>query len=96
MENELVRNVENVIPKNKLVKCNYYTTKKVQIKTEKNYKYVSCFETEWGLVARVNMPRYNWQKYFQTEREAAIAVDKKLIENGREPVNILIKKSKLF
>lgn len=28
-------------------------------------------------------------KNFETEREAAIYVDKKLIENGKEPVNLL-------
>ena len=33
-----------------------------------------------------------WVAYFETEREAAIAVDKKLIEIGEEPVNILKRK----
>jgi len=32
---------------------------------------------------------YNWTAFFATEREAAIAVDKKMIELGRKPVNIL-------
>ena len=31
----------------------------------------------------------HWSKHFKTEREAALAVDKKLIEIGKEPVNIL-------
>lgn len=33
-----------------------------------------------------------WNKLCKTEREAAIAVDIKLIELGREPVNILKRK----
>ena len=33
-----------------------------------------------------------WNKVCKTEREAAIAVDKKLIELDREPVNILKRK----
>lgn len=32
-----------------------------------------------------------WQNGYPTEREAAIAYDKKLIELGQEPVNILKK-----
>jgi len=31
----------------------------------------------------------HWCKRFTTEREAALAVDMKLIEMGKEPVNIL-------
>ena len=29
---------------------------------------------------------------FKTEKEAAIAVDKKLISRGKEPVNVLVRK----
>jgi hypothetical protein len=32
------------------------------------------------------------KKMFDTEREAALFVDKKLIEKGKEPVNILVRK----
>lgn len=35
---------------------------------------------------------YRVQKRFDDERQAAIAYDKKRIENGLEPVNILTKK----
>ncbi len=31
-------------------------------------------------------------RYFKTEKEAALFVDKKLIELGKEPVNILVRK----
>ena len=34
----------------------------------------------------------NWQADFDTEREAAIAVDRKRIELGLDPVNILKRK----
>ncbi len=33
---------------------------------------------------------------FETERQAALAVDKYLISIGKEPVNILVRKEKLF
>ena len=33
-----------------------------------------------------------WTKYNKTERQAAIEYDKKLIELGKNPVNILIRK----
>jgi hypothetical protein len=34
----------------------------------------------------------NWRSVHETEREAAIAYDKKMIELGKEPVNILKRK----
>ena len=33
-----------------------------------------------------------WMKFCDTEREAAIAYDMKMIEKGKEPVNILVRK----
>lgn len=56
------------------------------------YKYVWFVEkifagkitTQWrGEVLGKN-------KYFESEREAAIYVDKRLIEKGKNPVNILV------
>jgi hypothetical protein len=35
---------------------------------------------------------HNKRKYFDTEREAAIFVDKALIELGKNPINILVRK----
>lgn len=44
-------------------------------------------------IAQYNMPNNKqWRVYKATEREAAIAYDKKMIELGREPINILKKK----
>lgn len=34
----------------------------------------------------------SWTKMCKTEKQAAIAVDKQLIEMGKEPVNVLKKK----
>jgi hypothetical protein len=55
------------------------------------YKYVSL---EWDSNGKerwiINIQGN--RKPFDTEREAAIAVDKKLISIGKEPVNILIRK----
>lgn len=43
-------------------------------------------------VASLEHDHGKWRAYFETEREAALAVDKKLIELGEEPVNILKRK----
>ena len=54
------------------------------------YKYVSQIETagvKWWRGAI-----YGSGKNFKTERKAAIYVDKRLIEKGKEPVNILVRK----
>jgi len=55
------------------------------------YKYVSL---EWDSNGKERwiMSIYGNRKPFDTERQAAIAVDKKLIEKGKEPVNILVRK----
>lgn len=52
------------------------------------YKYNGKYRAQ---IIRLE-PSINWRAYFDTEREAAIAVDKKLIEIGEEPVNILVRK----
>lgn len=53
------------------------------------YKYVSKFKTENG--------RIRWGcsingKRFAEERECALYVDKLLLERGKSPVNILVKR----
>lgn len=35
---------------------------------------------------------HRWEKHCDTERQAAIAFDKKMLEIGKEPVNILVPK----
>ena len=63
-------------------------TKHLQRYIKSQYKYVSGiyngYTTKWYIrFSNVSMD------LFETEREAAIAADKKLIERGFEPVNIL-------
>lgn len=58
------------------------------------YKYVTeqliDGKTMWRGMFYKNGSRNG--KSFETEREAAIYVDKKLLEQGKEPVNILVRK----
>jgi hypothetical protein len=60
------------------------------IENSKTYKYVQKYKEgdkiKWlGKVLRTG-------KTFKTEREAALYVDKVLINKGKEPVNILVRK----
>jgi len=43
-------------------------------------------------MAQYRKDNHRWQKYCNSERDAAIAFDKKMIEIGKEPVNILVRK----
>jgi len=61
------------------------------IRKSDKYKYVFLYETKdkkqrWGAMI------YSNGVYFDTEREAAISIDKKLISKGKKPINILIPK----
>jgi len=57
-------------------------------KGKSKYKYVLKFrDTQMTIRWSCNLPKY--KHTFDTEREAAIAVDKELIKRGKEPVNIL-------
>jgi len=51
------------------------------------YKYVSQIELSTGVWWRGAI--FGSGKNFRTEKEAAIYIDKKLIEKGKEPLNIL-------
>lgn len=44
--------------------------------------------------ARITVKGIKYETYFETEKQAAIAVDKFLIKNGKEPKNILKKVAK--
>lgn len=55
------------------------------------YKYVQNLKKDGKDVWCVNMPGVSKAK-FDTERQAAIVVDKLLIGKGKEPVNILVRK----
>lgn len=65
----------------------------------KSYKYVYkiTYKTgniSWKAVHQIRRKKniISNSSYHSTERKAAIAVDRYLIENNREPVNILIRK----
>jgi hypothetical protein len=57
------------------------------------YKYVYCVEfynhgkpqKKW----QVHLPKYNFYNFFDSEKEAARAVDLKLIGMNKKPINIL-------
>jgi hypothetical protein len=57
------------------------------------YKYVYSYKMPDGYIKYQSyISKYGWSKYHETERQAAIAVDKYLIFKGKEPVNILVRK----
>ena len=66
---------------------------KYRRKSGTEYKHVALYETKGDELFRAYMAEYgNWEFWTKSLREAAIAVDKKLLENGKQAVNILKKK----
>ncbi len=64
-------------------------------KSDYNSKYkgvslLECSRKVYTKVWRGNLGKK--QKYFETEKEAAKWVDLRLIEQGKEPVNVLVRK----
>jgi len=58
------------------------------------YKYVQGIKKDDIIIYRAQIKTHkiskvSWTKHYATEREAAIGVDKWLLENGFPPVNIL-------
>ena len=53
------------------------------------YAHVSLFDYKGEVYYKAQMSKYRWAVFFLTEKEAAKAVDIKLIEKGLDPVNIL-------
>ena len=69
------------------------------VRKSDKYKYVGLFKDgngkdEHWVAQGITNPKdpRSWSKICDTEREAAIAADKRLIDLGREPVNILKRK----
>lgn len=73
-----------------------YTKMVTPIRKSDKYKYVVLYSVNgverWKAYVPGYKERPRWQKFFDTEREAAIGVDKHLIRFGKEPVNILKRK----
>ncbi len=55
------------------------------------YKYVSEMDVEGKRCYHARISYFLWEKYFDDLRDAK-AVNLKMIEKGKEPVNILVRK----
>jgi hypothetical protein len=53
------------------------------------YKHVSMFEYDKIVYYKAQIAKFKWHKFFIDEKEAAKAVDYKLIEKGEQPKNLL-------
>lgn len=63
------------------------------VETSKKYKYVSLVKNYLGTERwQVRIPMFGINKNFVNQKDAAKFVDLKMIERGKEPVNILIRK----
>lgn len=56
------------------------------------YKYVKYYKGYYGEGWAAQIPLFRWGELFDDEKKAAIAVDIKMIEKGKEPVNVLVHK----
>lgn len=74
-----------------LNKLNHDRRKKYLGKTE--YAHVSMVEFLGEIYYKAHLHKYKWTKHFVDLRDAAKAVDLKLIEKGLKPKNILKEKS---
>lgn len=55
------------------------------------YKNVYAYQMPDGTIKyQAYIPKYKWSVYFETEKQAAIEVDKFLINKGLSPVNVLV------
>jgi len=60
---------------------------------QSNYKHVAIFELLGVTYYKAQLNKYKWYKFFDNEKDAAKAVDLKLIEKGLKPINILKEKT---
>ena len=57
------------------------------------YKYVYSYKLPNGdIVHQSFIPKYKWSTYHESEKKAAIEVDKFLIGKGKDPINVLVRK----
>lgn len=54
-----------------------------------SYKYVYIVSYDGILTYRAELVKFHFNRCFALARDAALAVDKKLLENNQDPVNIL-------
>jgi hypothetical protein len=62
------------------------------IRKSSNYKYVSLISYNGVEKWQAALGASGGAKVFDTERAAALNVDKRLLEKGKKPVNILVPK----
>ena len=63
-----------------------------KIRKSDKYKYVHLILYNGVEKWQSALGAFGGSKVFDTEREAALNADKRLLEKGKEPVNILIRK----
>lgn len=68
------------------------TVERCKYNGKSEFKYVRPVIYYGKQKYKTDLAKFNYFKFFDTEREAAIAVDKCLLLNFQEPVNILKKK----
>lgn len=56
------------------------------------YKYVRIVSFDGEMTYRAEIPKFHSEKNFANARDAALHVDRELLKNGKEPVNILKRK----
>ena len=64
------------------------------IKEGSTFKHVGVYEFKGMRYYRATIGRYQWHCIYETERQAAVAVDRKLLEKGEQSVNVLIRVKK--
>lgn len=55
------------------------------------YKHVYSYKMPNGTIKHQSfISKYKWSAYHETEKAAAIAVDKYLLQKGLKPINVLV------
>lgn len=73
---------------NEILAILHYRKDKIH-KGKSIYKHVSIFEYNNNIYYKAQIAKFKWHKFFIDEKQAARAVDIKLIEKGLSPLNIL-------
>ena len=81
-----------IMTKKELITRSYVLRTRGLLKRAKTqYKYVKSYTYEGVEVFYAQINAIQWSKMFENLKEAAIAVDTKLLEIGKKPVNVLKK-----
>jgi hypothetical protein len=84
-----------IMTKKELITRSYVLRTRGLLKRAKTqYKYVKSYTYEGVEVFYAQISAIRWSKMFKNLKEAAIAVDTKLLEIGKKPVNVLKPKLK--